>query len=75
MLAFRVLSFGKLDEGLTVMKFRGAVFKEKSVTFVIVMVKKNILGSQYQSEETTSSLYLCSRDACRVNGLIFSWQP
>lgn len=37
------------------MKFQGAVIKEQGVTFAVVVVKKNILDFQRQSEEAIAS--------------------
>jgi hypothetical protein len=37
------------------MKFQGAVIKEQCVTFAVVVVKKHILDSPVQSNDTISS--------------------
>ena len=37
------------------MKFQGAVIKEQGLTFAIVIIKKHILDSRYESEKAISS--------------------
>ncbi len=41
------------------MKFQGAVIKEQGQTFAVVVIKKHILNSSYESEKAINSFRPC----------------